>query len=152
MKLYDTKIIETNENIEVWYYEEPIANDFKLSSEKTRRSFDELSGVEKVASIKRREKYYQNKRHEIKRLVECNFDRRTVFLTLTQNKNSPIKESIDVGNLEFQKFVKRLKRYLAKNHKNSKLKYIATWERTKKGLIHYHIILFSFPYIPAKKM
>lgn len=153
MNIYNTQIIETPVSIEVKHYSEPIYYDFSTSKYGTyRRRFSELSGPEKVISIKRREKYYQNKRHEIKRLVDCNFDQNTKFLTLTQAPGSIIQDDIDIGNLEFQKFVKRLKRWLKTNRKNWSLKYIATWERHQNGKIHYHIILFSFPYIRAKEM
>ncbi|MDK2962515.1 MAG: hypothetical protein PWP20_1641, partial [Eubacteriaceae bacterium] len=150
---YLTLNIETPVSIEVWSFEESIKYDFKkMKTLKKRRSFEELTGPEKVVSIKRREKYYNDKRQEIKRLVNCNFDKRTSFLTLTQNEESSIRKNIDVGNLEFQKFIKRLKRWLKKNRPGFDLRYIATWERTKRGMIHYHIILFNFPFIPVNEL
>ncbi|EHU9648790.1 hypothetical protein K7P65_002872 [Enterococcus faecalis] len=36
--------------------------------------------------------------------------------------------------------------------KRSRIKYLATWEKQKRGAIHYHIILFSFPYIPYERL
>lgn len=151
-KKYNVQIIETLTSIEVWRFEEPIWYDFESGTGKTRRSFEELTGPEKIMSIKRREKYYTEKKHDIKRLVNCNYDHKTSFLTLTQNEESSIRDSIDRGNIEFQKFIKRLKRWLNKNQPCYTLRYIATWERTKRGMIHYHIILFNFPFIPVNKL
>lgn len=109
-----------------------------------------MSGPEKIEALKRRQKYYKNKAEELRRLVDVNFDNQTCFLTLTQNKDSIIRDDVDCGNNEFKKFIKRLKYYLYKYYSKSLLKYLATWERTKKGILHYHIILFSFPYIQSK--
>lgn len=36
--------------------------------------------------------------------------------------------------------------------KKSVLKYIAVWEKQKRGAIHYHIILFDIPFIKTKKI
>ena len=32
------------------------------------------------------------------------------------------------------------------------LKYIAVWEKQKRGAIHYHIIFFDFPFVKAKQL
>ena len=55
--------------------------------------------------------------------------------------------NIDKANKEFTLFMKRLKNYL-----KSPLKYIATWELQLRGAIHYHLVLFSVPYIDNKKL
>ena len=36
--------------------------------------------------------------------------------------------------------------------KNQQLKYIATWELQQRGAIHYHLVLFSVPYIKNDKL
>ncbi|MGG5370782.1 hypothetical protein IGI67_002423 [Enterococcus sp. AZ196] len=87
-------------------------------------------------------------RFEIARLVDTNFREQTKFLTLTFEKNI---EDIDYANYEFNKFIKRLNYDLYKT-KKAQLKYIATWELQKRGAIHYHLILFDFPYIPFKRL
>ncbi|MBC1227214.1 hypothetical protein HBP99_07125 [Listeria booriae] len=85
-----------------------------------------------------------------------NYDNDSKFLTLTFRDNIT---DIEVANNLFNKFIKRLKYYLKEKFQKSILKYIATWEIQEKrkettglGVIHYHIILFSFPYINANKL
>ena len=29
---------------------------------------------------------------------------------------------------------------------------MATWEKQKRGAIHYHIVLFSFPFVPHERL
>lgn len=82
-------------------------------------------------------------RWEIARIVDCNFDNKTKFLTLTFKENI---QDINQTNQEFKYFIQRLNYYLYKT-KIQSLKYIATWEKQKRGAIHYHVIFFDFPYI-----
>jgi len=64
-------------------------------------------------------------------------------MTLTFKANIT---DVTYTNTKFNKFIKRLNYFIYK-HKWQKLKYIATWEKQKRGAIHYHIIFFDFPYI-----
>ncbi len=153
IKKYNHKIKETKNFLEVWIYSKPIKYGFRSKSKfLKRRKFEDLRGPEKINSLINRQKYYLTKQNEIRRIVDCNYDHQTSFLTLTQNKNSPIQDSVEIGNKEFQNFIKRLKRWLSKNKNNRPLKYLATWELTKKGKLHYHIILFSFPFISSQEL
>ena len=104
---------------------------------------DEKTASSLYDSLKRKQKHYENMRWEISRLVDCNFDDDTKFLTLTFKENIL---NIRKTNRELKNFIKRLNYFLYKQKKQT-LKYIATWERQKRGAIHYHIILFDFPYI-----
>lgn len=150
---YQLKVIETSNAIEVWRYEKPVYNNYH-SSNLIRKNFDEMSFDEKIESLKRRQKYYKNKRWEIKRLVDSNFDNRTSFLTLTFKDS--VKD-VTIANKEFKYFIDRFKRYLKKNF-NSCLKYLATNELQNGGrrsdnkgrnVWHFHLILFSLPYVPV---
>lgn len=116
-----------------------------------RRNFSSLTGPEKIDSLIRRKKYYKDRQQQIRRLVDVNYDPSSSFLTLTQRADISTNRDVRDSNYNFDKFIRRLKYYLKKHYKRD-LKYIATWERTKKGVIHYHLILFSFPFIPAKKL
>lgn len=108
------------------------------------KEFDELPAKKQYDSLKRKSKHYRKMRFEIARLVDENFDKNTKFLTLTFKENI---QDIDTTNDEFKKFIKRLNYQIFKT-KKSQIKYLATWEKQKRGAIHYHIILFSFPYVP----
>lgn len=160
LKGYNQKIIETSTYIEIWDYETPVfyrqiePKDEKkqrhewLEEKTTRKKFDELSAQSQYDSLKRKQKHYKNMRFEIARLVDMNFDNKTKFLTLTFKENI---QDIDYTNSEFKKFIKRLNYKLYKT-KKSQISYLATWEKQKRGAIHYHIILFNFPYIPHKTL
>lgn len=153
---YNTKIIETPTTKEFWIYERPISrelteitdNQSNHTEKKTRRKFDNLSAIEQGNSLQRKQKYYEQKRWDIARLIDCNFDTNTKFITLTFKDNI---QDIDYSNTQFKYFIQRLNYYLFKE-KSQKLKYIATWEKQQRGAIHYHVVFFDFPYIKAEDL
>lgn len=146
MKFYNTKEIKSKNITEyIININALTAYDFKRRPGRKRRDFEELTSIEKAESMQRRKAYYLDKRFDIKRIIDCNFDDRSTFLTLTFKENI---QDIETANREFTLFIKRLKRYL----KNQQLKYIATWELQQRGAIHYHLVLFSVPYIKNDKL
>lgn len=146
MKFYNTKEIKSKNITEyIINIDALTAYDFKRRPGRKRRDFEELTSIEKAESMQRRKAYYLDKRFDIKRIIDCNFDDRSTFLTLTFKENI---QDIETVNREFTLFIKRLKRYL----KNQQLKYIATWELQQRGAIHYHLVLFSVPYIKNDKL
>lgn len=155
---YNQKIIETPTYIEIWEYEQPILAKRKIENDEKKEkpdwlknikyTFDELNAQGQYDSLKRKQKHYKNQRFAVARLIDTNFDNQTKFLTLT------FKEDItDIAytNSEFKKFMKRLNYQLYKT-KKSQIKYLATWEKQKRGAIHYHIVLFEFPYLPHSQL
>ena len=149
---YNTKIIETPTTKEVYIYENPIHSHSiakpNLAEPNKRKSFDEMSAHKQYDSLKRKQKHYEQTRWEIARIVDCNFDDRTKFVTLTFRENI---QDIAVTNREFKYFIQRLNYYIYQT-KTQLLKYIATWEKQKRGAIHYHVIFFDFPYIAKEKL
>lgn len=151
---YNTKIIETPTTKEIYFYENPIFihsnSDIKINSTKSnkRKNFDEMSAQKQYDSLKRKQKHYEQTRWEIARIVDCNFDNKTKFLTLTFKENI---QDINITNKEFKYFIQRLN-YFIYQTKTQYLKYIATWEKQKRGAIHYHVIFFDFPYIAKEKL
>jgi hypothetical protein len=146
LKFYNTKEIKSKNITEyIINIDALTAYDFKRRPGRKRRDFEELTSIEKAESMQRRKAYYLDKRFDIKRIIDCNFDDRSTFLTLTFKENI---QDIETANREFTLFIKRLKRYL----KNQQLKYIATWELQQRGAIHYHLVLFSVPYIKNDKL
>lgn len=140
----------------MWQYEDPVYS-FSNPYDNNKKSINiELSledindkeiikndNIKVYKSLLRMQKYYDNLRWDIARLVDTNFDDNTKFVTLTFKENI---EDVSYTNNEFAKFIKRLNYNLYKT-KKQQLKYIAVWEKQKRGAIHYHIIFFSFPYI-----
>lgn len=121
---------------EVIRVEYPLINDIG--------NFEKCTLAEKVIRLKRRKLYYQKQRHELRRLIDINLNGDCSFVTLTFRE--PI-EDIEYANIEFNKFIKRLKYHLDKLDSAFELKYLAVNERTKKNRVHYHIVFFYFPYI-----
>ena len=150
--VYNTKIIETPTTKEVYIYENPIFSHAteKADLEKTskRKTFDEMSAHKQYDSLKRKQKHYEQTRWEIARIVDCNFNNRTKFVTLTFKENI---QDITVTNKEFKYFIQRLN-YSLYHTKIQTLKYIATWEKQKRGAIHYHVIFFDFPFVAKEKL
>lgn len=145
MKLYNTKkIVSKNITEYIFNLDSSTGYDFKRQKGRTRRGFEELDSLEKYESMQKRKAYYENKRFDIKRLIDCNYDDKSTFLTLTFKDNV---QDIEIANREFTLFIKKLKRYLKQD-----VKYIATWELQKRGAIHYHLVLFSVPYIQNDKL
>lgn len=149
---YNTKIIETPTTKEVYFYEKPIYS--KAISETStiknnkRKIFDEMSACAQYDSLKRKQKHYEQMRWEIARIVDCNFDNKTKFLTLTYKENIV---DINETNKDFKYFIQRLN-YRLYQTKTTALNYIATWEKQKRGAIHYHVIFFDFPYIAKQTL
>ncbi|WP_188002437.1 Rep protein, partial [Listeria monocytogenes] len=169
MKAYNQKIIETPTYLEIYDYEAMITPKRKTSvpeisperkeqlawlyeeeqpTTDKRKKYDELSAQGQYDSLKRKQQHYKNMRFEIARLVDMNFDNQTKFLTLTFRENI---QHITYANNEFKKFIKRLN-YDLYQTKTTHLKYLATWEKQKRGAIHYHIILFAFPFISVSRL
>lgn len=151
---YNTKIIETPTTKEVYFYEKPIyiysdlETDLNFKERDRRKQFDEMSARKQYNSLKRKQKHYEQARWDIARIVDCNYDNRTKFVTLTFKEN--IKD-IAITNREFKYFIQRLNYYIYETRTQA-LKYIATWEKQKRGAIHYHVIFFGFPYVPKEKL
>lgn len=149
---YNTKIIETPTTKEIYIYENPIYTHSitkpNSAEPNKRKSFDEMSAHKQYDSLKRKQKHYEQTRWEIARIVDCNFDDRTKFVTLTFRDNI---QNITITNREFKYFIQRLNYYIYQT-KTQLLKYIATWEKQKRGAIHYHVIFFDFPYIAKEKL
>lgn len=153
---YNQKIVRTNSYIEIWEYEKPIftkeKNDEveKIETEKKskHRSFDELTEEEQTNRLNRMSKTRLNAKWRLLRIVDCNYDDRTSFLTLTTKKNI---QDRDEFNSILKTFIKRFNYHIF-NTKKSKLKYLAVLERQKRKAWHAHILLFDVPFIPHEKL
>lgn len=153
MTRYNVKIIKTNSYEEIYIKTStdlvPGTNNKRTDKKRIRRDYNALSLTEKAQSEKNKKKYYINKRFEISRIIDINHDENTKFLTLTFHNTT----DLDITNytdtkVEFDKFMKRMRRFIATNHGDKKLKYIAVHEIQKsRQAYHYHIVLFDFPYI-----
>lgn len=170
MKLYNTKKIISKTMTEyIICLDDVIGYDYTVKTKYKRRKFDELTEEEQEESQARKEIYNKRKIFEIERLIDCNYNNKSTFLTLTFARNL---EDLAEANKEFNLFIKRLNYYLKKldeaneddetdenteddedeDKDKESLKYISIWERQERGAIHYHVILFNLPFIKAKKI
>ena len=157
---YNVKTIETPTTIEVWEYlndsvhytvnvgDKASVENVNTYDEQEISDYDDLSACEHYDALKRKQKHYQEMRWVIARLVDCNFDDKTKFMTLTFKENI---QDVSYTNYEFSKFIKRLN-YQLYHAKKQYLKYLAIWEKQKRGSIHYHIIFFALPFIKTKEL
>lgn len=92
-------------------------------------------------------------RKTVRRLINANIGQygvqfTTKFLTLTFADNIIDPKE---ANYEFKKFIKRMN-YEVFNTKQGNLRYVAVIEFTKKGRVHYHLVLFNIPYVKSKEL
>ena len=116
--------------------------------------------TETATTKKSRELSMFRAKKKLTRLIDSNIHQYTnfkgkiyppVFLTLTFKED--IRNQKD-GNKLFTLFIKRLN-YEINNKKSNTLKYSAVIEfqdKTRGGVIHYHIIFYNLPYIQKAKL
>lgn len=143
------KAVETPVSIELWEYSAPAGRTSPAGDSDEAEAHGEKSRATGAAAYydaaKRRQRHYDGLRWEIGRIIDCNFDGSTKFVTLTFRENVT---DVSRANGEFRRFVKRLNYFLYKT-KTGRLKYLAVWERQKRGAVHYHMVVFDCPYIKA---
>lgn len=103
--------------------------------------------IESDLAYSRKKENIQKTKVNLRRLIDANigmYEEMEKFLTLTFDEDVTREYALD----ELKKFMKRL-RYL---HNKKEFKYIAVIELTKKGRIHFHLILFNLPYIKKKEI
>ena len=112
MKLYNTKKIVCKTMTEYLIsLDDVIVYGYKTRTKYNRRKYDELTEEEQEESKARKERYYKQKAFDIERLIDCNYNDKSVFLTLTFARN--LQDLVE-ANKEFNLFIKRLKYYLKK--------------------------------------
>lgn len=156
MSEYNLKIISTPYSSEIYFYPTPVLYGFTGKKRSDSNFSSKVSNISEKEKTDKRKNYYKNKTQYIRRLINMNFDNQTKFLTLTFSDNL---EDLTDTNYLLNKFIKRLNYRLTKKMKLSRVKYIATWEvqekrklKTGKAVIHYHLVLFDFPFIPADEL
>ncbi|MTV88073.1 Rep protein, partial [Streptococcus pneumoniae] len=95
MTSYNKKIVRTSSYIEIWEYEKPIFSkgksildtDTKSKEKSQRRTFDELTPEEQEPRLERMKKTRLEAKWNLLRLVDCNYNDNTSFLTLTTKEN-----------------------------------------------------------------
>lgn len=111
---------------------------------------EEFLNYEVGQDVRNKSSFYRSKT-KAKRIIFCNAWRwyknngkpyLPFFLTLTFGENI---KNLKTANRIFSKFIQRLN-YLI-GYEYAHLQYIGIPEFQERGAIHYHVILFNFPYI-----
>ncbi len=147
-ELVEKKCIVSGDVIEFYSYEKGYGKGLESKNPNGRGS--EASDEDREVN---RDKVSHRARQTVRRLINSNIgvygdDFTTKFLTLTfADHITEPKEA----NYEFTKFIKRMN-YEIFDSKKANLRYVAVIEFTKKGRVHYHVVLFNIPFIHANKL
>lgn len=153
MKKHNVKIFRSGNTIEIIEYGRPIINESLRDIRKGRSS--SATNEDKLLN---RFKVMKRARTNLRRLIEANSYQwrnsrgrpyKPVFITLTFAENV---QDFDTANHEFKLFIMRLGNLVGGRESQNCLKYVVVPEFQKRGAIHYHLIIFNMPYIPAKKI
>jgi len=140
-KLYNDKVVISGRHVERYKYDRLQLDGCQNLKSYTKR---EIPEDEKLRN-KRQNLYRAAK--EIRRRINANLTHKNdTMLTLTY---ADIVDDRTMSNRYFTLFVLRLKAYILKHHVKE-LKYIAVIEYQERGAIHYHMLMFDVPYIPAE--
>ena len=142
MKTYYKKAIVSGHVIEIYQYEKPVYSDYELN--KIRQHEGRRQEANEDNKQKNREKCSNRAARTVRRLVNSNIAINSKFLTLTfADHVTDLKKA----NYEFKKFKQRFEYYLG-----VRIKYLCVPEFTKKGRIHYHVVLFNLPFVKNKTL
>lgn len=159
-ELFRVKFIETPYAMEAWDYGTGERGGVVVgwspaggTSRDARRSYDELDDMERHDSDVRRRKYYADRKHFIRRVVECNYvPGKTKFVTLTY-ADARFSDTDACGS-SFRYFVKKLRKRMGRQ-----VKYIAVPEVQEKRratygdvVVHWHLIVFNMGYLPWREL
>jgi hypothetical protein len=144
------KVVLSGHFIESYEYEKPLVLN-KRPSKKVKRVSQLPEYEQFFAKVARSLEYRQRTKHRVigvvQRLVESNFDKDSIFITLTFNdKNNFNISDLSICNKKFHNFIVKL-RILFGN-----IKYLAVPEfqdKNNRGAVHYHLIV-NRPYIHKK--
>ena len=132
MASYDKKVIISGKQIEIYEYKESVIYGYSDIKKGSRGRQAVANDEDKEIN---REKVFKRARTNLRRLINCNVESDSKFLTLTFKDNVT---DLDFANNEFKKFIMRLNY----NFK-IKVKYSCVVEFQKRGAIHYHVILYN---------
>lgn len=132
MGFYNKKVVMAGNVIEVYEYEKTVLFGYEDNRKNSKGRQAVASDEDKQ---KNREKVLSRARKDLRRVINCNIQKYSKFLTLTFKENV---QDLDYANNEFKKFIKRLN-----YHYDIKVKYSVVVEFQKRGAIHYHCVLYN---------
>lgn len=136
--------------VEFWEFSNPIFLEGNKSGGR-RKAGEEKS--EKADEYKKQND--RRSRADFRSLVAANFSDGDKFLTLTFRDTDKFDiRNVSDTNVQFKKFIQRLRYWCKKNGKPDNFKYLAVIEfqdENKRGAVHYHLIS-NIGYIPHEEL
>jgi len=133
LKNYNVKVVRSGSILEVYQYQEKVYYNYE--------GFERID-AEKTKPIDwqgKNEKNLSRARQNIRRLIWCNRNEYSKFLTLTYKDNM---QDLNKFYADWHVFIQGMKR------KGYMLKYLYVLEYQERGAIHAHVIIFNNEYIP----
>lgn len=143
------KIILCGHHIEKYQFEKPLVLNRKPKPPKKKYPYQDKNWLfEAQTYIRRRDEYRKRTKSrvigQVQRLVESNFNKNSIFLTLTfNNENNFDINDLTICNSKLHNFMVKLK------NEFGDLKYLIVPEFQKRGAVHYHLII-NQPFIEKK--
>ena len=155
IEVYDRKIVYAGDVVELIEYKRPIISGYQNKIEKQQR--------EQTQEVKKEnfDRSMRRTRKKIMDYINCNFDDRSSFLTLTFKENM---RDLELANYQWKLFKQRLERKYKQKLKycgviefqNGDTIYLGSDGKTHKGTgrkaIHYHICLFDIDFLPHNEL
>lgn len=150
MKITNSKVVISGNNVEVYEFEKPLGYNFRSKSRKIISEKEIDIEKEKIRKQDIRLRSGHRARNYIRRLVPANANvwlndscepYKIKFGTLTFAENIT---DLEIANGLYTDFIKRLN-YLVFKTKISNLAYTAIPEFQKRGAVHFHIIFYNLP-------
>lgn len=140
LRSYNSKAVISGSQIEIYNYEKEIYYDYEGFNKKSVGRSVEASEENKELN---REKVFSRARREVRRLVNCNYQKYSKFLTLTFAGDH--WTDIKSCNYELKKFIQRLKYKYKYSIKYTAVPEIQEERYKKYGVEvwHYHLILYN---------
>ena len=144
------KIIQSGDIIEIYEYSKGYLKGYTLTENELNNRTSSESDLDTDSDTDSRERSLRRAKKNLRRLINANVGQygkefTAKFLTLTFKDN--VKD-LDKANYEFKKFIQRLN-YYCFGTKKANLRYTTVIEFQKRGVIHYHVIIYNMPYIKA---
>lgn len=132
MSSYNKKAIVCGNVVEIYNYENSVLYGYSDTKKSSKGRQAVASSEDKE---KNREKVLSRASRDLRRIINCNIQGYSKFITLTFKDNV---QSLDFANYEFKKFIQRINY----NYK-IKLQYSVVIEFQERGAIHYHALFYN---------
>ena len=141
MRSYNKKAVISGDIVEIYEYKNDVLEGYSDTRKTVKGRQSRASDEDRKEN---RKKTLHRARRDLRRLVNCNIEEYSKFVTLTFREDV---RDVKKANYEFKKFKQRLETRIDK-----KLQYVCVIEFMQNGRVHYHCVFFNLPYIRNKDL